>query len=115
MPRRPPGKPPKPMGPQPLPPEYLSVRDVCADLGIASPNAFQMRRRRNPDSVPPLVKIGYRVGILRDDYAAWKRARHLDTVREMTRKAAELRRKAAKLEQEASQALAQGAHDAAAS
>ena len=108
-------RPPQPPGPRPLPPEYLGIPEVCADLGISGGNAFNMRKTRDPESVPPMTKVGGRLGILREDYAAWKRARHLDTVREMTQQAAELRRKAAELEQEASQALLRGVRDAAAS
>lgn len=116
MPTRPGGKNAPRGGPRPLPPDYVGLPQVCKDLGITSPNAFSMRRLRDPDSVPPMIKVGgNRLGIKREDYAAWIRARHLDTVRELTQRAAELRREAAELEQEASQALVRGSLDAAAS
>jgi hypothetical protein len=68
-------------------------------------NSFGNKRRRAPDSVPPMEKFpGGRLGIRPEDYAAWKRERHLATVRDMTRQlaaqAAELRRETAEIEEQ---------------
>jgi hypothetical protein len=93
-------------GPRPLPEGYLGMAEVCADMGLeGGANSFGNKRRRAPDSVPPMEKFpGGRLGIRPEDYAAWKRERHLATVRDMTRQlaaqAAELRRETAEIEEQ---------------
>lgn len=129
MPRKPRGPAPAPAAPPPapmtppnrpaLPPEYLGVRDVCADLGITSGNAFNMRKTRDPYSVPPMIKIKGRLAITREDYAAWKADRHrrqaVELSQSLAAQARERRQEAARLDQAAREALEPVIRDAAAS
>lgn len=93
-------------GPRPLPDGYVGHDEVCRALGIGM-SALNMRRRRTPDSVPPMVKFpGGRWGITPAELSAWIAARNLADARELAQRAAEHRRVAAQLEAEAAEALA---------